>query len=263
MTIETLNKRIEGAKKNIAKLEAKLDRILKAQATNWTVNPYYYREADIKWTTRDLEVAKESLAKYESQLAKEIEKANSRNVTAILEFLEAWKKRVYDWNMERITAYYEERELVRSLQPKTWRDEETEEYRAKRDALYNKTNGYYEYREVINRWGKKEKMRIKVGEGEYECILHYIAGNTKAEADAKLSKELENSANAMYDDIIERSNRIVGQITDAGMLKIGAKGELNGIVIGTKGKAYIQTISAGGYNIQCFHFRTLINEVRE
>ena len=34
---------------------------------------------------------------------------------------------------------------------------------------------------------------------------------------------------------------------------------LNGYIIGTKGCCSIKTIGAGGYNIQCFHFRTLIH----
>ena len=39
-------------------------------------------------------------------------------------------------------------------------------------------------------------------------------------------------------------------------------GDINGIIVGTEGKAKIQTIGAGGYNIQCFHFRTLIHEIK-
>lgn len=260
MTIETLNKRIEGANKNIAKLEAKLDRILKAQATNWTVNPYYYREEDIKWTKRDLEVARNSLATYEAQLVTETEKANSRNVPAILNFLENWKKRVYSYNKGIINAHDEEEAYVRSLAPKSWRDEETEEYKEARRELWSKEHGYYEYREYTSRYtGKKCRERVKVQDGDYEPIMDYLG----EEGDAKLRKLLKIHAEAMYDDIIARSNRIVGQITDASDLRVGEKGELNGIVVGTNGKAKIQTISAGGYNIQCFHFRTLINEVRE
>ena len=63
-----------------------------------------------------------------------------------------------------------------------------------------------------------------------------------------------------YDDIIERTNRITGTITDATQLEVGAKGELNGYIIGERGTAKVSTIGAGGYNIQCFHFRTVIHE---
>lgn len=261
MTIETLNKRIEGANKNIAKLEAKLDRILKAQATNWTVNPYYYREEDIKWTKRDLEVARNSLATYEAQLVSETEKANSRNVPAILNFLENWKKRVYSYNKGIINAHDEEEAYVDSLydhSKPSW--EQSKEYVDASYELYAKCHGYYEYREYRSPiTGKKYRERVKVQDGDYEPIMNYLG----EEGDAKLRKLLKIHAEAMYDDIIARSNRIVGQITDASDLRVGEKGELNGIVVGTNGKAKIQTISAGGYNIQCFHFRTLINEVRE
>ena len=48
--------------------------------------------------------------------------------------------------------------------------------------------------------------------------------------------------------------------TDASGLEVGAKGELNGLVNGTRGVARVTTIGAGGYNIQCFHFRTLVKD---
>ena len=61
---------------------------------------------------------------------------------------------------------------------------------------------------------------------------------------------------------LKEINAIVGTITDARGLYVGNKGELNGIVIGDRGRARIETIGAGGYNIQCFHFRTLIHEIK-
>ena len=78
----------------------------------------------------------------------------------------------------------------------------------------------------------------------------------------KLQKELDVEADEKYDAIIERTNAICGKITDARGLWTSAKGDLDGIIIGERGVAKVQTIGAGGYNIQCFHFRTLVHEVK-
>ena len=94
-SIEFIKKRIDGKNKEIAKLEMKLERIRKVEESGWDddKNPYYYSESDLKWTIRDLEEAKEALAKWEADLATAMEKAASRNVQAIIQFLEMWKER--------------------------------------------------------------------------------------------------------------------------------------------------------------------------
>ena len=42
----------------------------------------------------------------------------------------------------------------------------------------------------------------------------------------------------------------------------GKDSSVNGIIIGEKGKAKVQTFSAGGWNIQCFHYRTRVDRVK-
>ena len=78
----------------------------------------------------------------------------------------------------------------------------------------------------------------------------------------KLNKILAQEKQNKYEDLCNRISAVVGEITDASHLSIGnQRGELNGIVKGTKGSAKVETISAGGYNIQCFHYRVLVHKI--
>lgn len=234
-SIEFITKRIEGKQKEIDKLEKKLARIIKAQESNWENNPYYYTESDLKWTKKDLEAAKEALAKYQADLITETEKDNSRNVEAIINFLNNWEVRVFDWYVKEFAnyqvAYADHRVNINKYL----------------DGGCVKRENYKEYREAVNDFNKA-----------WNFLYPYI--NRQKFDSQKLRRELEQDKKVKYDDIINRANKICGTITDATGLSVGEKGELNGFVIGDRGRAYIETIGAGGYNIQCFHFRTLIHE---
>ena len=59
---------------------------------------------------------------------------------------------------------------------------------------------------------------------------------------------------------MNRISIVVGVITDASGLFIGKTGGIEGLIRGTIGVARIETIGAGGYNIQCFHYRTLVHK---
>lgn len=62
--------------------------------------------------------------------------------------------------------------------------------------------------------------------------------------------------------LVSRIKKEVGQITNAGDLHISNNGEINGIVHGDKGTVNVETVSAGGFNVQCFHYRVLVKPVR-
>ena len=146
----------------------------------------------------------------------------------------------------------------------------TEEYKQAREALVaaedelrSKTNGYWERLPYEDASGRTRYTHHKVREGEYERYQPYVQYPNLEAALKRLNKNLSEEANRKYDFIIDRTNRIVGQITDASNLSISDNGELNGIVIGTRGTAHVKTVGAGGYNIQCFHFRTYIKEHKD
>lgn len=82
--------------------------------------------------------------------------------------------------------------------------------------------------------------------------------------DERLSKIIEAEKKAKYEDLCNRISAVVGEIQDVSNLRISAKGNLDGIVSGTKGKAKVETIGAGGlpYGVQCFHYRVLVHKLK-
>lgn len=271
--IETIQKRITGKEKELDKLNKKLARIRKVEAQNWEdPNPYYYSEYDLKRCLKDIEEVQKALDDYKAQMTAAIEKANSRNVKVIVDFLEMWKARVFEYYTEGVNAlnaYYAEKQKLDDLRSKIkeeyWFTDKTPEqiaYTEARGIFWKKCHGYYETRLKPDYWGKMRETEVKVHDGEYEWLNPYTNEDTLEKAIERLNADLVEEANRKYDFIIDRTNKITGTITDASNLKIGAKQDLNGYIIGEKGTAKVQTIGAGGYNIQCFHFRTIINEMK-
>lgn len=243
MTIETIKARIQGKEKALDKLRKKMERILAAQASGWTKNPYYYRESDIKSTQREIDAAQTALAKYKADLKTEIEKENNRNIKVLIDFLEKWKKDCivyFKSERQKYIADYENYRKREHAYIQEWyeHDLKDESFKAFQDD-------YFKYKKnFIKKW--KHVTQFNHGSRSWE---------------ENLERDLEIEKNRKYHDIVDRTNKIVGQITDVSMLRINPKGNLDGIITGTRGKASVETIGAGGYNIQAFHFRTLIHEI--
>lgn len=193
----------------------------------------------------------ERLQKYEADLQVIIEKENSRDIKVILDFLENWK--------EEVKKYYQAHtdKWISTLKD-YWKEDH------KYCEWYN--HHFHERRNKdLLKEMKKPVEEAKARHGFFNYLDPYMIRQVDGEYIIdmeKLQKDLDQEANRKYDFIIERTNAIVGQITDASHLSIGDKGDLNGFIIGTKGIAKVQTIGAGGWNIQCYHFRTLIHEMK-
>lgn len=289
MTIETLKDRIEKAEAKITKkqntiikkqgtIAKKLDALkkfgvdyqamnFKRMLTNELVEAgltkddaydAYWLECDvgslledIRRGQKEIDETAEKLVTYKAELASAEEKANSRDVQVILDFLKLWKEKVEAYYTMYFSNFLEaEKEYIKfSRSYAEWYNTNyslrgTEEDKQKRNEQKQMQA------EFNDRWSHYFPYLVRNDQGNHQLDL------------VKLQKDLVNEANRKYDFIIERTNAIVGQITDASELTIGDKDDLNGYIIGTKGIAKVQTIGAGGYNIQCFHFRTLINKVR-
>lgn len=215
------------AKEQIKKLEEKLVRINEALTTG--KNPYYYHESDIKRTTSDLEAAKARLAKYEAkeQLEAQLE---AGKVEIIEKFLDEWEARVNEYYRRKVEQYIEYTTVTNPYPKGMSRQECDKAYRARE-------------KEIDLRFSKQV---IRYGKG-------YANYEKDTAADKKAKREM------FYARIAE----ITGAIKDAKYLTIGDNGEINGIVYGDKGTVSVETISAGGWNIQCFHFRVLVRDLNK
>ena len=58
------------------------------------------------------------------------------------------------------------------------------------------------------------------------------------------------------------TTKITGDVIDVSGLTLNTDHALDGVVTGKLGKARVETIIAGGYNIQCEHYRALVKEIK-
>lgn len=237
-------KTIERHKKSIAKKEIEI----KAQGGDLSkTSSDYFHSNDLYWLFSNLEGAKENLENAEKKLRQlevtiakweqkvkdneaKKEKIEQDVPQAIKDFLNDWADKAFNWYIERLTAYRK---------------------------LRNKIGSDYNLGEIDYPEYKSKLKDLK--DKYYDTILGILLNSTSPVS--KLRSIIEKDKENKTLDLIRRVESITGKIIDAKHLEVSEKGELDGIVIGEIGKAKVETISAGGYNIQCFHYRVLVKEI--
>jgi len=247
-TKEFLEERAAKAQEKIGKIEKRILRLRKELAMGKSL----FGESDLRQAERDLVRAQEKLAEYQKQLTLADMKKASRNVPAITEFLNRWEQNMIAYFEAEFQKFITAQKVYFAAESKytDWwnhgkgfsdpnRKKIEEDHRALRERF-------------IHTW--RHITQFGFGRHYYENDHEYWT--------SVMRKEMAKEKDRKYDFIIERTTQLIGQITDASLLGVGAKGDLNGYIKGTNGTAHVQTIGAGGWNIQCFHFRTLINKIK-
>lgn len=217
MTIETLKDRIAKAttkieKKTatIAKKESKIEKLGGVPEGRYC--EAYWLSEDVKRLKREVEETKATIAKYEKQLAGEIEK-ESLFLTEIPESMKALQNELVakwnEWDFER-------RERIR------------------------KAYSEMDYKEYCRIYSVFERQVFKY------------------KTDEEINRANENDAKWFIIDLYNRVKAITGEITDWSGIHLAGTA-LNGYVIGKEGRAEVESILAGGYNIQRLHVRVLVH----
>lgn len=215
----------------------------------------YFKDCDdeLRYANRDLEEAKAQLENYKNMLEKETGKKDelqTNKVEVIWEFLLNWKKEVIDfWSTVEVKYIQKFLELNKQSS-----DLHNNHYSLINSGEYTEET----YKKKYNDLREKEKAaRKNVNELVYKF---YNVGTQSLDMDS-VNKFLDKEVEARYFKLVNDVKKITGNITDARHLSISSKGDLNGYIVGELGTAKVQTIGAGGYNIQCFHYRTLVREL--
>ena len=190
-------------------------------------------DAEIYRAKRDLEDTQNTIIKYKNMLNINAEKSNTPIYPIIKEFFDRWKIQIKDYIEMCKVRDKELKDELKGIDPYTQYDK----YKEVRGRIKNLEFGWYGiYKQKLN---------------DFDTFL-------------------DNYMRDRYVELINKVSAITGEITDVGDLRIGGKGELNGIVIGENGKAKVDTIIAGGYNQdtivnvkhgQCAHYRTLVHKI--
>ena len=205
-----------------------------------SIKQYKDAVADSERKIKDLTQVRDNWkTKLELEKAKESEFANIPQV--VKDFVHNWRTRTYTFVINEISKAEVEYKNVQALHSKMYNFQyKSPEYNA----------AHLEYLAAT------EDYRRKFSPLARSLVF-------KHDQEKELNKILAVEEKTKIFDLIKRVTKVIGTITDASNLRIGEQsGELNGIVIGEDGKAKVETIGAGGYAIQCYHFRVLVKKLK-
>lgn len=155
------------------------------------------------------------------------------DLTTVLDpFFNAWAERVIEW-FETTKANYRE-------------DHKVLDARFAHEVGYSKDHSNA-YRELERTWEKA------VGRGWLQTIKY----DKRGAVEKRVRRDMQDRK--VY--LIAKVEEKVGLITEV-KLHIGINYAPNGLVIGDKGSVRVESIEAGGWNIQCFHYRVLVKPIK-
>ena len=239
---------IEKRKQLIGKLESKLSSLEQSGASKW----------DIETAKDDLRTSRNKLKELEGQLVtlqqrheKEIRQNALPDIPVIHEFLNNWEVEAIAWHEKDYAEYKEYRNTLYQKQKEfqDWCRQNGVAPRSK-DGLTKQVDLKIDSNTVSNyvkmKFSSLTVLAAQRGQQWKEFIINEIA------------KEKKNKYVHLIHTVMEKA----GNIIDASHLYIGDNGDINGYIVGDKGKVEVRTISAGGYNIQRFHYRVLVRLIK-
>lgn len=253
--IEAVNQKIEKAIKNrdkyLSKISDENKKYTDIKKYSYTevrkLNLSYNEEVNIdscRTKNSEIESLTTTLNKYNDQLNKLSSFEQEEKIKVIWDFLLKRKEDTFNKVIENGKHFFELQKNYDEEFKKYFNEKYSNtdlSYREKLNVERNFTEKYYSdifpvTRSVYIRQGKVDEKR--------------------------LNNILDRDIESKYKHIIANVKKACGEIVDASNLHIANDGTINGLIKGTIGNGYVETIVAGGYNIQIAHYRVIIHKVK-
>ena len=236
-----LEKKAAAAEAKVIKIEGTIERHKKAAEkklaiilkNNWNPTDKYQKEG-----TKEHDDCYWSICEYEGKL--EDIKSAEKKLKAAQEILANWKTKLKEQIKKENTIATEMPEIFRQCQQEL-ADEWTQYDIAARERMKAK--------------------RAELGYKEFRKIYKFNQEQELNKSDEEFIKSNLQSAESFIIDLYNKVKAITGDVTDWSHIRYSGKA-LNGLVIGKDGKAAVETIVAGGYNIQRIHYRVLVKKLK-
>ena len=141
----------------------------------------------------------------------------------------------------------------------------------KENTLDNMPVALVEFKKaIIKVWNEydadmKEKVNALLTKDDYKEFIQIYDGRTysyyKYTSIEEMIRRNEKDAESLILNLYYRVEKKVGKIVDASGLSVVQGNrcvEINGTIVGDKDSCVVESIGAGGYNIQRYHIRTLV-----
>lgn len=242
----------------------------------WALCEVVNKLNDIKGAKEKLKIAENTLGNWQGRLNIKINEQKFIENNApqvIVDFLNDWKEKVYSYYIKQYDNYQSTKETLNRAKEETAIEfiennkDSFEDYIVNGEVHKNLIRMAINYNKAgindhlqLNKLDDKsiQKQLSKYLDGTLQEMLRIYKDAERVEW---LNKLLETEKQAKLLDMVTRISGITGEITDASYLKVSGKGNLDGYVVGKEGKAKVETIGAGGYHIQRFHYRTLVHKM--